>query len=39
MNKNCWPDVVRGLPSFSSQGTAQYPGQQSQQEIDTSDEK
>jgi len=39
VNENDWPDMVCGLPSLSSQGTAQYPYQKSQQKIDGSDEK
>ena len=39
MNENGWPDMRRGFSSFSSQCTAQYPRQQSQQEINGSNEK
>jgi len=39
MDENGWPDMVHGFFSLSSQCTAQYPRQKSQQEIDGSDEK
>ena len=39
MDENGWPDMVRGFSSLSSQCTAQYPRQQSQQEINGSNEK
>jgi hypothetical protein len=39
INENGWPDVVRGFSSFSSQGTAQYPCQQSQQKKNDSNER
>ena len=39
MDENGWPDMVHGFFSLSSQSTAQYPRQQSQQETDDSDKK
>jgi hypothetical protein len=39
VDENDRPDMGHGFSSLSSQCTAQYPRQQSQQEIDGSDEK
>ena len=39
MDEKGWPDMRRGFSSFASQCTAQYPRQQSQQEINGSNEK
>jgi hypothetical protein len=39
MDENGWPDMGCVFPSFLSQCTTQYPRQQSQQEIDGSNEK
>src|SRR5450432_2889848 len=39
MDKNGWPDMEPGFPTFASQCTTQYPRQQSQQEIDCPNKK
>jgi len=39
MDEKGWPDMSGGFSSISSQCTAQYPRQQSQQEIDGPDKK
>ena len=39
MDEKGWPDMSGGFSSISSQCTAQYPRQQSQQEVDGSNEK
>jgi hypothetical protein len=39
MDEKDWPDMRHGFSSLSSQCTAQYPRQKSQQKIDGSNEK
>jgi hypothetical protein len=39
MDENGWPDMVHGFFSLSSQSTAQYPRQKSQQKINGSNKK